>query len=334
MSYTSTSILKASTTPLQVQEVIGLLGFTKARGGLKVPNRVASYFWYDETEYRSWTGVELDIYRTAGGPVTVTTKSRLSRSYWDLVHQNRTLKLMRDLFGGHFETDAGKNRYWRPEEAAPSPLSSGCYLARWRCYNDLERAKIYLMHRKLDGQIAKDQPSGLEFIDEMNPRLLSNNMVVPYVIAVWEEYFRATFTACLRYSKQREAALKRLKLGHTDLVKLVMGTAQVDRSIAETFSFQRPSAISERFKLIDPNLDIAGALRKPYRKRKQNLFDSLEALVEDRNRLVHTGEINLELFDKHLRTVLEDLTEAVNRAYNYIANHNSFVPNHDYSGVC
>lgn len=191
--------------------MVGLLGFKKLRDGLKVRNRVSEFFWYDESDYRSWSGVELGIYKTARGPVRVTTRSSSSRSHWDLVHQNRTLKLLRDLFGGHFTTDAGKNRYWRPDASPPSPLS-GCYLARWRFNNNPQRASIYLIHRKLEGQIAKDAPSGLGFIDEINPRLLSNNMVVPYVIAVWEEYFRATFAACLRYSRQREAALKRAKL--------------------------------------------------------------------------------------------------------------------------
>jgi hypothetical protein len=330
MSYSSTNILLTSAKLTRVLDVVSLLGFKKVRDGLKVPNRVAGFFWYDETDYHSWSGVELDIYKTPEGSVEVSTRSTSSRSYWDLMYQNRTVKLLKDLFGGHFETDAGKNRCWRPDEPKPSPLSSGCYLARWRFNNNLQRASIYLNHRKLDGQIAIDQPSGIGFIDDINPRLLSNNMVVPYVLAVWEEYFRATFTACLRYSKQREAALKRAKLSHADLEKLVVGTLQVERSLAEAFSFQRPSAISETFKLIDPKLDIAGAFRKPYRGRKKNLFDSLETLVEDRNLLVHTGEINVTLFDKQLRAVLDDLTEAVNRAYNQIAKHNGFNPNHRY----
>ena len=54
MSYTCTSVLKASTTTSQVQDVVGLLGFTKVQDGLKVPNRVASYYWFDEADYRSW----------------------------------------------------------------------------------------------------------------------------------------------------------------------------------------------------------------------------------------------------------------------------------------
>jgi len=150
------------------------------------------------------------------------------------------------------------------------------------------------------------------------------------MIAVWEEFFRATFAACLRYSKQRESALKRAKLSHADLEKLAIGTVQVERSVAEFFSFQRPSSIAETFKLLDPKLDIAAPLRKPYRRRSASLYDSLEVLVEKRNALVHAGDLSLGLFDNQLKITMSDLTVAVNRAYNYIAKHYGFVPNHDY----
>ena len=212
----------------------------------------------------------------------------------------------------------------------PPPISSGCYLARWRFHNNFGKATVYLMNRKLQGPIARDSSSGLGFMDEMNPRLLSNNLLVPYMIAVWEEFFRATFAACLRYSKQRESALKRAKLSHADLEKLAIGTVQVERSVAEFFSFQRPSSIAETFKLLDPKLDIAAPLRKPYRRRSASLYDSLEVLVEKRNALVHAGDLSLGLFDNQLKITMSDLTVAVNRAYNYIAKHYGFVPNHDY----
>lgn len=330
MSYTSTSVLKRSARVTQVKEIIDLLGYRRVTDGLKVPNRIAGYIWYDETDYRSWSGVELDIYKTPKGPVKVTTRSTVARSYWDLTHQNKTLKMLRDLFGGHFETDAGRNRYWRPVEPAPLPISSGCYLARWQFHNNFGRAKVYLMNRKLEGPIARDSSSGFDFLDGMNPRLLSNNLLIPYMIAVWEEFFRAMFAACLRYSKQRESALKRAKLSHSDLEKLAIGSVQVERSIADFFSFQRPSSIAETFRLLDPKLNLSTPLRKPYRRRRVSLYDSIESLVERRNELVHAGNLDLRLFDKQLETTMGDLTEAVNRAYDYIAKHYGFVPIHDY----
>jgi hypothetical protein len=286
--------------------------------------------WYCANDYKSNVGVELDIYQEASGELIVTTRSRAGRSYWDLSHQNHTIKTLKALFGGYFKTDAGQNRYDHPDEPPPSPLASGCFHARWRFHNDLLRTQIYLQNRNLEGPTAKDKPSPLGFMDEYNPRLLFNNLLLPYGIAIWEEYFRSTFAATLKYAPNRDQVFKRVRLGVDELNSISQGRLPVERAIAECFSFQRPSNISENFKMIDLKLDIAAALRKPYRKRKQSLFESIECLVEDRNELVHTGTMNLKLFDSRLNTALSDLEIAVTRAYDYIARHFEFTPNHDY----
>jgi hypothetical protein len=329
MSYTSESVLPRSAKLAQLEELVALLGYRRNEDGLKVPGRIDSYFWYDEEEYRSYVGVEIDIYRRSRGPI-VTTRSRVGRSHWDLTQQNKTLKLIRDLFGGHFTTDAGRNRYWRPDEQPPSPLASGCFIARWRFRNGLARARIYLMSRKLEGPIAQEKSSGLEFMDELNPRILSNNFLLPYIVALWEDYFRSTFAAALKYSKQRESALKRARLSHSNLEQVVLGTHSIERAIAESFSFQRPTSIAENFRLLDPKLDIGAALRKPYRRRKKSLFVSVEQLVEDRHVFVHTGRMNMKFFDPQLQTALSDIEVAVNLAYECVAAHYGFVPSHDY----
>jgi hypothetical protein len=329
MSYTSESKIPGTAKLTQIQEVITLLGYKKIPNGLGIPNMVASYFWHDDTDYKSWYGVELQIYRNKK-EITIETRSTESRSYWDLKHQNNTLKIIRDLFGGHFATDAGRNRYRHPDEPPPTPICSGCYLARWRFHNALSRAHIYLMTRKLEGDIAKEKSSGFYFMDEMNPRLLSNNLLVPYIIAVWEEYFRATFTAALKYSTKREAVLKKARLSHAQLEQIAIYEQPVERTIAECFSFQRPSAITENFKLLDTKLDIGGAMRKPYKKRKTSLFESIEALVEGRNEFVHAGGMDMELYDTKLKNVLSDVVVAVDRAYSAIGKHHGFSPIHDY----
>ncbi|WP_315806910.1 MULTISPECIES: hypothetical protein [unclassified Bradyrhizobium] len=329
MSYTSESKLPNTVKLSQLQEVIELLGYKKIGNPLDIPNQVSSYFWLDENEYKSWTGVELQIYRK-GGEITVDTRSRVSRSYWDLRHQNKTLKTIRDLFGGHFTTDAGRNRYYHPDEPPPSLLSSGCYLARWRFHNALIKARVYLMTRKLEGDLAKETPSGFLFMDEMNPRLLSNNLLIPFVLAIWEEYFRATFAAALKYSNRREPVLKKARLSHDQLEKIAIEDQPLERTVAECFSFQRPSSISETFKLLDSRIDLGGAMRKPYKRRKVSLYDSIESLVEGRNAFVHEGRINVKLYDRELQVILDDIVEAVDRAYATIGNHYRFSPIHDY----
>ena len=329
MSYRSESVLPRSAKLAQLEELVALLGYRKSEDGLKIPGRIGSYFWYDQEEYRSYVGVEIDIYRRSRGPI-VTTRSSVGRSYWDLTQQNKTLKLIRDFFGGHFTTDAGRNRYWRPDERPPLPLASGCFIARWRFHNGLGRARIYLMNRKFEGPIAREKSSGLEFMDGLNPRILSNNFLLPYIVAVWEDYFRSTFAAALKYSKQRESALKRARLSHSNLEQVALGSHSIERAIADGFSFQRPTSIAENFRLLDPKLDIGAALRKPYRRRKTSLFDSIEQLVEDRHVFVHTGRMNVKFFDPQLQTALSDIEVAVNRAYECVATYYGFVPSHDY----
>lgn len=328
MSYNTENIFPHGTRVERLKEVVDLLGYKSIQDGIKIPDRVGCYFWYDPSDYKSWTGIELDIYQSDGA-LKLSTRTRISRSYWDLTHQNKTIKLFRDLFGGSFITDEGKNRYLHPNSPPPSPLTSGCYLARWKFHNALMKAHLYLRSRKLEGDAAKDTPSPFVFLDEMNPRLLSNNMLIPFVIAVWEEYYRATFTAVLSYADRRETVLKKARLSHAQLEQIAM-ERQIERAIADCFSFQRPTMIGENFKMIDPKLDLLASLRKPFKRRKMSLCDSIESLVDTRNRFVHEGEMEMSLFDKEIDSTLSDIVVAIDRTYDAIGRHFGFTPIRNY----
>lgn len=330
MSYTSKNILPKMIQLAQVQEILVLLGYKKYERDPDLKDHVARYHWFDEDDYRSYVGVELDIYRTSADRITIATRTAMSRSYWDLTQQNKTIKLLRALFGGSFTTDSGRNRCMRPSGRPPSPLSSGCFLSRWRFNNDLIRARAYLSGREFKGRPPKDGPTGIEFFDQINPRLLSNNLLLPYVVAIWEEYFRSTFVAALKYTDDRDAVLKRTRLSHGHLEQLALGFQPVARVVAEGFNFQRPTAIAENFRLLNRKLDLAAAMRKPYRRRKTSLFDSIEKLIEDRNEFVHSGRMNLKFFDIQLQSALSDMEVAVDRSYKCVASHYNFFPHHDY----
>jgi hypothetical protein len=330
MSYESENELPAQTSIARLKEVVELLGYRAISTWLKMSEEedLGCYVWSDHSEYKSWTGVELSIYRFEG-KLKLHTRTRISRSYWDLTHQNKTIKLIRDLFGGTFSTDEGNNRYLRPNSPPPSPLSSGCYLARWALHNSLIKQHIYLQSRTLEGDVARDSPHPIPFFDDMNPRLLSNNLLIPFIIAVWEEYYRATFTAVLSCVDKRDMVLKKARLSHAQLEQIA-AEKKIERAIAECFSFQRPSRIGEKFKLIDSKLDLASAMQKPYHRRKLSLYNSIELLVEGRNAFVHAGEMDMSLFDNRLKIILADIVVAVDRSYDAIGAHFKFNPIHDY----
>ena len=330
MSYTSSSVFRPSARLGQVREIIELLGYRKVDDSLRAPERVGTYMWFEQRDFRSWVGVELDIYRSRSGRISVGTRSRAGRSYWDLTHQNRTLKTLRDLFGGHFSTDAGRNRYWRPDEPAPTPAQSGCYMARWRLHNAFGRAQIYLSTRGLNAPIARPEPTGLHFMDIMNPRLLSNNLLLPYLVAIWEDFHKSCFAVLLRYSERRSVVLKGARLAHERLEDIASGLVTVEDAVAETFSFQRPSTIAEAYRLLDPAFDYIATLRRRYRGRRVTLYDSIEELVETRHQFVHSGEMDTTFSDQRLNKTLRDFEAAADRVYVRIAQRGSWQALRDY----
>jgi hypothetical protein len=331
MSYTSKSILSKNTALKQVREVIQLLGYKKTTDNYKIQNRTDSMIWIGEEDYQSWVGIELSIYKE-DGQITIETRSRLGRSYWDLMHQNKTIKILRDLFGGYFETDAGKNRYWRPNKKPPSLIMSGCFLARWRFNNALIKPRLYLNQRGLNQPNAKPELTGFDFIDEMNPRLFSNNLLLPYLTGIWEEYLKSTFIVLLKYSKNRKHVLNKAKLSKSFLESIASGEQKVEEALAESLSFQRPKIICDNFKLINNKLDIASVLKKPYKRRKTSLFESINLCIDSRNELVHTGQINILLIDKNIEKIIDDFEVAVDRIYKLISEHYNFKPLQWYEG--
>jgi hypothetical protein len=178
--------------------------------------------------------------------------------------------------------------------------------------------------------MAREAPTGIIYVDQLNPRLLSNNLLIPYVIGVWEEYFRSTFVAALKYGNKRETVLKKARLSHSQLEQIAANKQPIEQAIAECFSFQYPSVIGENFRMLDSNLDLATALRRPYRGRRVTLYDSIEKLVKARNAFVHTGTMDMTLYDAQLNRTFADLVEAVDRAYQAIGLHFGFTPIEDY----
>jgi hypothetical protein len=145
MSYTSENTFPATARVADIRELVELLGYRKVKGWTHSGEiSFESYLWYDEADYRSWAGVELSIDKTKTGELSVSTRSAASRSYYDLVQQNRTIAALRRQFGGTFTTDEGGGRYMRPHSKLPAPAATGCHLAFNRFGSNLIKASQYV----------------------------------------------------------------------------------------------------------------------------------------------------------------------------------------------
>jgi hypothetical protein len=162
-------------------------------------------------------------------------------------------------------------------------------------------------------------------MDGLNPRLLSNNLLLPYLVSVLEGYFKSTFIALLRYSERKETFLKGARLSADHLAKISTNEMSIEEAIAETLPFQRISSICQHFKALDPKLDLNGVLLKPFRRRKKKLFEEIDALVFRRHDFVHKGIVDIDFSDADVKKALNDLEASVIRCYRRITDHYGWV---------
>lgn len=223
-------------------------------------------------------------------------------------------------FGGTFETDFGKGRYLQCDQHHPeTPAESGCYLAYGGFVANLSVVDFYLAFRPPDTPPFHNPDSKLHVIlDELNPRLFTNNLLVPYFVAILEEYLEATFIALLRYSKSRSQLFRNIRLPADALERVATDSSSLEEEVANTLSFQNVHRFCHNFHMLDKRLDIAGALRKPYRRRKVSLFDTTVRLIEIRHKLIHGGQFDSRFTDAQIRSMALDLEEVVDRIYRTI----------------
>lgn len=254
----------------------------------------------------------------------------MGRSYWDLEKQNELIVTLKDYFGGTFDTDEGKNTLYINDYERYSLISSGLYIARWSFHNALTRVKIYLDARGLRDGYRQIELTGLPCIDTMNPMLFSNNLVIPYLVAIWEHYLKASYTAVLKNNCNLDKVLKHNKLTVDETKRISSGEVTVEEVISNKLSFQRPKIVGDNFKMIEDKIDIFKVLKSNQVEDGDNLFDFITRIIEIRNEFVHTGEIHHEATNEYIKTITQYFERAVDSIYDRFGEFYSFEPLRDY----
>jgi hypothetical protein len=322
VSYGSESVFSSGTRSQDVRELLTLLGYER-RGLVRFEESgpYEEYSWFSTTDYRSWSGVYVAIYKSKSGNIALSTYSPSSRSYFDLEHQNRTISLLKRRLGGKFGSDEGLGRYMKLEGPPPLPAASGCHLAFQRFGQNLVKAKLCHESRSFPNPPMKPNKR-FSFLQEYEPRIIANNTLVPFLVAAVEDYLKSTFVALLKYSSNRELFFKNnVRLQGDRLSIIAAGNSSVEDQAAEMVSFQRISAVCRHFNGLDAKLDLARILRKPYRRRKETLFDAMESLTLKRNDFIHRATMDLSLNDGRIDDIILDLDVAVTRIYKLITAH-------------
>jgi len=326
MSYSSYNLLPQNASRTQLLKLIKLLGY---EGPYHESGEAYDFFmWHGDGKREiSFVGVELYLYKDDGGMLHADTRTRAGRSYWDLQKQNETIKAIRDYMGGSFSTDEGKGRYLKEQGESTNKLQCALFVPRWVFHNAMVRYSLLRMNGsgvKFEGGYAADKISSFQFLNDMNPRFLVNSLLVTYYVSIWERYLVDSYVAIMRHAGLENAKDLKLNLRRDDLESIMAGRATVEETLARTRSFQRPTIVARNFCEIDQSLDIAGALKRPYHRRKKSLFESIDSYVDLRNDIAHTGRCDICLTDSATDSIAEDFVAAVDRVYEEFAAHYGF----------
>lgn len=326
MSYCSENILPINTSIKSLKQVIELLGYQKAAPFYKDSKIKGCYIWIGNEEFLSCVEIVLSI-RKNDDHISVTTESSRGRSYWDLEWQNKTINTIKTIFGGNFITTEGSNKYLSCQKE-PSKISCSLTVCRYIFKDSISKTKYYFYNRNIPADSPFTKRSDIGFIDEYNPIILFDNIVIPYIIGCWDSYFRNSYISILKYSNtdEKEIVIKNANLSSEDYLSVIRQTEKLENIIADKLTFQRPSKIDEIFHRLNSKIDVAGWLRKPYHNRKTTLFDSITEIVEIRNSISHEGIIDTSIMDNQIKKTINDLDAAVHRVYHGLAEVYKFTP--------
>ena len=325
MIYESQIFIPKDTPVNDVLDLFRYLGYTKTKRSkwIVASNHIASYYWFDETDYKSWGGVYCTVHGESNASF-VLARTGSASSYWDLEFQNKTIREFKKKFGSKFVTNAGVNRFLHPIGKPPPPEQSGSYLAFERFKTNLIKARLYIKDRTFSD--TWNDTNNISFVDQINPRLLSNNLLLPFLVSSMEDYFKSVFICLLKYSDKKETIIKSGRISTDQLLRISNNELTVEEAIAEMSSFQNINLICKHFKAINSTLDLEAELKRPSKRRKISLHESLEEIVARRHNFIHHAEMDTKFTDKDVLRALNDIQESATRFYGLLIKKYSWQP--------
>lgn len=311
-----TNYFPKGTRDSEVEEFLLLLGFNRGKKG-PFSGTMGKPFYYDkDDDYRHITGLYVELYRSEEDPTELKlwTRTTIWRSKFDSELHNNTVRQLKKRFGGHFISDEGRNRYFKFDGLVREKAEAGAYKAFSFFNSNVQRARhVIAFANLLDDTGYKIQ--GIDFMDAHNPRIITANIVVPFLVSSIEDYFRTLYIALLRYSDNREKVIQNARLQGAELAAIDRGEITVTEAVAKWMSFQDMQKVSGAYKELNAKYDLYGFLRKPYGRYKQSFWDHLNRLIAQRHDLIHRAEIATEYTPSHLKRDLDLTWKALWRVY-------------------
>jgi len=311
-----TNYFPKGTKAADVEEFLLLLGFQRGEKG-PFSGMMGTPFYYDKDDhYRHITGLYSELYRDKDDPsqLLLWTRTTIWRSKFDSDLHNNTIRQMRKHFGGYFVSDYGRNRYFKYEGPVREKAEAGAYKAFSYLHSNIQRVSHFIgFANLLDDSAYKIQ--GVDFMDSHNPRIISANVMVPFLVSAIEDYFRSLYIALLRYSPNRERIIQNARLQGQELAAIDRGELTVPEAVAKWMSFQDLTKIHAAYKDLNSKYDLHGILKRPYGRHKATFWEILNRLISQRHALIHRAELAVDYKPDQLKRDISLVEKALWRVY-------------------
>lgn len=304
MGYDEYVNIKKKYTKLAIEKILIMMDYKK-RGEV--------FYCGNDDEYKLFTGVYVWLCEENEQERIYRVRAPIFAMGYDLQKMNETLRSLKLYCDASFESDYGKNRYF-PENNFIKYAESGCYFAVERLFNNFSILSMALSRYPDD---IEGDKAMYEMYGRPTPSTFNANVYSTYLCSLIEEYFRSTYIALLKFSSRKDKILN-VKFSPYDLIDISNGKKTVEEVFASTLSFQNIKKICANFRNLDNGLDIGIALKRPYHKRKKNLYEQVNEILERRHGLIHHLELDGDYSTENLQKDIEDITAAIKRVYKYL----------------
>jgi hypothetical protein len=299
----------SSATKADLIALLKELGFVEGENRFwPGPPGTASLFWAEPKDFISTSGVDASVFPlddsgkkawNTSNAWALRTRTAAWATSFDRDFQNKTVRRVRQAFGGAFHNDhCGRNRYIVITPRKSTPASRGVYGVLTRVLTELDNLE-YALPPAMAYQLVtpkgiitdeNDQTGLLEVTKKFDPARVMLNALVPFLVASIEHFFRESFEILLRYDPPACRKLEDLnrKASLADVVAVSRGELSVEEIVSGWYSFQSIDGIRKAFDEV-LGIDIARVLRqrKKVRRRAPMLQTFLAGLIQRRHGVIH-----------------------------------------------
>jgi len=317
LGYDATIVLKEGTNKSKVEDFLTLLGYTRYDTN--------TYYHYNEEDFKSLYYVHATFDSEYYKNYKIYLRTLIYCSNYDLYFINRTIREFRKFFECDFRTDIGRGKYFKHDKII-TKAEAGCYKSIFNTDNEFTNLRLFVDLLEKGDHPLKNFPE--EIVGrENNPIYKIRALALPYMATIIEEYFRNTYIALLMYSERKEKIFSNIKINSNDILRVSNKEISIEEAISRTMSFQNIYKITSYYRELDPQLDIKGILSKPYKRRKESLFMTLDRILNQRHELIHSNKVNFFYQNSNLKKDIDSIEESLKRVYKYLIDTYSWVQN-------